>query len=66
MFAFFTKLDDIKFIITLMSIRVLTQILFTYVYIKSDVAEYSVTAKVCFQYLFINTQMLLHLFKDLL
>ena len=49
-----------------MSIRVLTQISFTCIYIDKNVAKYSVTAKVFFQYLFINTQMLLHLFKDLL
>ena len=31
-----------------MSIRVLAQVLFTYVYINKDVAEYSVTARTCF------------------
>ena len=32
----------------LMSIKVLAQILFTHVHINKDVAEYSVTVKVCF------------------
>ena len=66
MFAFLAKLDNIKFTITLMSIRVLAQVLFTHIYIKSNIAEYSMTARVCFQYLFMNIQVFLHLFKDLL
>ena len=66
MFAFLAKLDDIKFIMTLMSIRVLVQVSFTHIHIKRDIAEYSVTARVCFWYLLVNIQMLLHLFEDLL
>ena len=63
---FFINSDNKKFIIILMSIRVLIQILFTYIYIIKNVVKYSMTAKACFQYLFTNTQMFLHLFKDLL
>ena len=37
-----------KFVITLISIRVLAQILFIYAYINKNIAKYSVTARVCF------------------
>ena len=40
--------DDKKFAVTLVSIRVLIQVLFTCVHINRDVAEYSVTARTCF------------------
>ena len=45
---FFIKLDNIKFAVTSVSIRVLAQILFTYTYNNKDVAKYSVTARMCF------------------
>ena len=55
-----------KFAVTSISIRVLAQILFTHTYINRNIAEYSITIKVCFQYSITNTQMFLYLFKDLL
>ena len=37
-----------KFAVTSISIRVLTQILFIHIYINKDIVEYSMTARVCF------------------
>ena len=55
-----------KFAVTSVSIRVLVQISFTCTYNKRNVAKYSVTARVYFQYLFTNIQIFLYLFEDLL
>ena len=55
-----------KFVIILISIRILAQVLFIYAYINRDITEYSVTTRACFQYLITDIQISLYLFKDLL